>query len=1288
MAKFKPYKILESQLDSLPIKEGQFILTTDTNKLYSDVAENERILISPDAITDLSINGKIITYTRLDGTTGTITTQDTTYTVASDTKNGLMSLEDKIKLNAIESGAQKNTVTGVKGDSESLYRTGNINITKANIGLGNVENKSSATIREEITSANVTTALGFTPINAELKGINGGVAELDSAGKVPASQLPSFVDDVVEYDTKSGFPTTGEAGKLYIDISTNKTYRWSGTTYVDIGTSVALGTTSSTAFRGDYGNAAYQHAVTNKGQAFSSGLYKITTNAEGHVTSATAAVKTDITALGIPAQDTTYGAASTSSAGLMSASDKEKLDGIAAGAQKNTITGVKGSAETSYRTGNVNITAANIGLGNVENKSSETIRGELTKANVTTALGYTPPTTNTTYEEATTSKAGLMSTAMVTKLNGIETGAQVNTITGIKGNSESTYRTGNVNITKANIGLGNVDNTADADKEVAHAETARNLDIVATVGSDVAGTNGWYKVADSTMSGYGNSTLTLLVKSGHEIQHNGIIHLEMRADNTKITCQSLKWLIRMGFSASDFRIVIDGMKWTLYVLNGAHQYGRVIFTELQNVGISGTPTYIINYYNSTTPETTAPTATVTSSDGGTVNYAANAGKVNSLTVETAVPANAKFTDTTYTGENGVAISGTVISNSGVRSIATGTSNGTISVNTNGTSANVAVKGLANAAYKNVDTTIGAASTSANLPTSAAVASFVEGKGYKTTDNNTTYTFATGDANGQIKVTPSGGNAQNVSVKGLGSLAYKSSLAASDVGAIASTSKGAANGIAELDANGKVPTSQLPSYVDDTIEGYLYNSKFYKESAHTTQITGETGKIYVDLSTNKTYRWSGSAFVEISASLALGTTSSTAFRGDYGNTAYTHATDSNRLTTATASGLYKVASTANGHIASLTAVTKSDITGLGIPGTNNATVGSDVKPVYVNNGVVTAGKYTLGAACQNGIDNYNTVGSLMGLTEWQSSTNLTTRNTIAHWDGSYESSSHSSNLAYCKKGLIGDIVTINKNNNVSHFLRGDGAWTTPTHIGYRWSAVTHGQTWSRVYYATPGTNVEGTNGIFTATCTRGNVVCNATFLITTSHAKVGQIVQLGSNSYTQFQIRLVVGSNGDYYCEIYDNANSISVGNTQTWHCVYIPIAPLNSMNAYTAFTDGTTVPDGLTIQSAMLTSKGDDTVAIKNITRSGTTFTAYRQNGTSFTFTQQDNDTKNTAGSTDTSSKIFLVGATSQDANPQTYSDNEVYATNGVLTAKSLSVNAKANFEYDTTSGGLKVVFA
>lgn len=113
------------------------------------------------------------------------------------------------------------------------------------------------------------------------------------------------------------------------------------------------------------------------------------------------------------------------------------------------------------------------------------------------------------------------------------------------------------------------------------------------------------------------------------------------------------------------------------------------------------------------------------------------------------------------------------------------------------------------------------------------------------------------------------------------------LTADDVDAIPSAQKGANNGVAELDENGKVPSAQLPSYVDDVIEGYLSDGKFYEEAGHTTEITGEAGKIYTDLTTNKTYRWGGSAFTEISASLALGETSSTAYRGDRGKIAYEH-----------------------------------------------------------------------------------------------------------------------------------------------------------------------------------------------------------------------------------------------------------------------------------------------------------------------------------------------------------------------------------------------------------------
>lgn len=114
------------------------------------------------------------------------------------------------------------------------------------------------------------------------------------------------------------------------------------------------------------------------------------------------------------------------------------------------------------------------------------------------------------------------------------------------------------------------------------------------------------------------------------------------------------------------------------------------------------------------------------------------------------------------------------------------------------------------------------------------------------------------------------------------------LTAADVSAIPASQKGVFNGVAELDAGGKVPAAQLPSYVDDVLEGYLSGGKFYKESAHTTELAGETGKIYMDLgASGKTYRWSGTAFAAIPNGVALGTTSSTAGRGDWTKAAYDH-----------------------------------------------------------------------------------------------------------------------------------------------------------------------------------------------------------------------------------------------------------------------------------------------------------------------------------------------------------------------------------------------------------------
>ena len=85
-----------------------------------------------------------------------------------------------------------------------------------------------------ITSGNVTTALGYTPENLANKAQANGYASLDGSGKVPASQLPSYVDDVLEYANAAARPATGETGKLYLTLDNNKVYRWSGSTYVEI----------------------------------------------------------------------------------------------------------------------------------------------------------------------------------------------------------------------------------------------------------------------------------------------------------------------------------------------------------------------------------------------------------------------------------------------------------------------------------------------------------------------------------------------------------------------------------------------------------------------------------------------------------------------------------------------------------------------------------------------------------------------------------------------------------------------------------------------------------------------------------------------------------------------------------------------------------------------------------------------------------------------------------------------------------------------------------------------
>lgn len=80
------------------------------------------------------------------------------------------------------------------------------------------------------------------------------------AGKVPSNQLPSFVDDVVEAANFASLPGTGETSKIYVTLDDNKTYRWGGSSYAQLDAGLALGETSSTAYRGDRGKTAYDHS--------------------------------------------------------------------------------------------------------------------------------------------------------------------------------------------------------------------------------------------------------------------------------------------------------------------------------------------------------------------------------------------------------------------------------------------------------------------------------------------------------------------------------------------------------------------------------------------------------------------------------------------------------------------------------------------------------------------------------------------------------------------------------------------------------------------------------------------------------------------------------------------------------------------------------------------------------------------------------------------------------------------------------------------------------------------
>lgn len=139
--------------------------------------------------------------------------------------------------------------------------------------------------------------------------------------------------------------------------------------------------------------------------AKTSGLYKVTVDALGHVSGTTAVAKSDITALGIPAQDTTYSNATTEASGLMSASDKTKLNGIQEGAEKNVFTGLGQDANSS----------------NEPNPYWKILNTK--GADIRTPTFESGLIARSVLPVVTTSKQGVMSASDKTKLDGIAEGA-------------------------------------------------------------------------------------------------------------------------------------------------------------------------------------------------------------------------------------------------------------------------------------------------------------------------------------------------------------------------------------------------------------------------------------------------------------------------------------------------------------------------------------------------------------------------------------------------------------------------------------------------------------------------------------------------------------------------------------------------------------------------------------------------------------------------------------------------------------------------------------------------
>lgn len=258
---------------------------------------------------------------------------------ATASMDGLMSKEDYVELNTTIPGQIEDLK---EADSNLSNRIDNLDdkidkeIADREAEIDRLENKFDGVtdkledaLQKEIEDRKAGDTTITNSLNAFIstKGQPGGLAELDSTGKVPAAQLPSYVDDVLEFSTKAQFPQIGETGKIYVSKDTNLTYRWTGTQYLEISQSLALGETPSTAYSGDKGKVN-RDALNSMPTKLTSYLTPTTSTGELVKINYKYAAKDGLNYGPLQDDNIDIPSATTTNAGAMSAIDKGRLDDL------------------------------------------------------------------------------------------------------------------------------------------------------------------------------------------------------------------------------------------------------------------------------------------------------------------------------------------------------------------------------------------------------------------------------------------------------------------------------------------------------------------------------------------------------------------------------------------------------------------------------------------------------------------------------------------------------------------------------------------------------------------------------------------------------------------------------------------------------------------------------------------------------------------------------------------------------------------------------------------------